>query len=415
MARVIFHIDINAFFASVEQVVSPSLQGRPVAVVGSEVRTVLLSPSYEARAFGVKTGMRVPEARLLCPDLVFVPARNDRYTDACERLLALYREATPLVEVFSIDEAFLDVTASLPLFGGALTLARRIKQRMRERLGLRCSIGIAPNKLLAKLGSDLKKPDGLVVLDRETADEVLDRLPVEEICGIGPRFKIALEALGIRTCGELGRAPVRLLKARFGVAGERLKLMGQGVDESPVVPQEEEPEAKSVGHSMTLPRDLARKEEVEEVLLHLSEMVGRRLRRAPAWGLTTVLTLRYSDFETFSRQHRARSLTHDSLEIYARAREILQGIALRKPVRLVGVSVTDLERGVGQIPLYEMERRRRRAVEAADTVNDRYGEFTVTWATLLTRFRHRGVISPAWRPGGSRRVEFIPYDGREFR
>ncbi len=406
MTRVIFHSDINAFFASVEQVARPSLKGRPVAVVGSEARTVLLSPSYEARAFGVKTGMRVPEARALCPELVCVPARNDRYTDACERLLAIYREVTPLVEVFSIDEAFLDVTASLPLLGDAVALAGRIKQRVREQIHLACSIGIAPNKLLAKLGSDLQKPDGLVVLDRETAGEVLETLPVETLCGIGPRFKIALEGLGIRTCGELGRAPVRLLKARFGVVGERLKLMGQGIDESPVVTQEEEPEAKSVGHSMTLPRDLARKEEVEEVLLHLSEMVGRRLRRAHAWGGTIVLTLRYCDFETFSRQHRGRSLTHDSLEIYARAREILRGIALRKPVRLVGVSVTDLEREAGQIPLYEMERRRRRAVEAADAINDRYGEFTVTWGTLLGRFRHKGVISPAWRPAGGRRVEF---------
>ena len=209
-------------------------------------------------------------------------------------LVEIYRQYTPIVEVYSVDEAFLDVTGSIPLFGNVEVIAKNIKKDIRKTLGrLTCSIGIAPNKLLAKLGSDMKKPDGLVIIQQEDIGKLLEHLPVQELWGIGPRLEKHLAVMGIKTCGELGRASIHVLKNRLGVIGERLKLMAQGIDDSPVVPMEQEADAKSVGHSMTLDRDVSDRETLERHILQLSEMVGRRLRRGGYAGRTVALTLRY--------------------------------------------------------------------------------------------------------------------------
>jgi DNA polymerase-4 len=402
MRRIILHIDMDAFFASVEQLVNPALRGKPVVVCGANARTVVLTASYEARAFGVKTGMTLPEAMVLCPDLIVVEGRHERYTDINQRLLAIYQDYTPLVEVFSIDEAFLDLTGSLGLFGSAETIAKAVKHRIRRELGLTASVGIAPNKLLAKLASGLKKPDGLVLLEPEDIPLLLSNLPVDELCGIGPALTQKLSTLGITTCGELGRAPMELLMHHFGVLGRRLSDMGRGRDDSPVVAVEAEPDAKSIGHSMTLERDVSNRESLEIYLLQLSEMVGRRLRRAGLYGRTVALTLRYADFSTITRQRRQKQPIHDDLEIFQAAREIFRGLRLSQAVRLVGVTASDLSKDPGQLPLFEETLRRRRLTAAMDIINDRYGEWTVLWGTLLARDRHRPVISPAWRPKGTK-------------
>ena len=270
MPRAILHVDMDAFFASVEQRVNPALRGRPVAVCGANARTVILTASYEARAYGVKTGMMLHEAKALCPGLILVPGDHARYTDICRQLVAICRDYTPAVELFSVDEAFLDVTDSLALFGGAEAIARAIKARVRGELGLTASVGIAPNKLLAKLASGLNKPDGLVMVAPPDVPALLERLPVQELCGIGPALTRQLAELGIATCGALGRAPLYLLTARFGVIGRTLSAMGRGEDDAPLVPIEAEPEAKSVGHSMTLERDVRTPAELERTLLQLS-------------------------------------------------------------------------------------------------------------------------------------------------
>ncbi len=402
--RSILHIDMNAFFASVEQRANPALRGRPMAVIGSVNRGVILSPSYEARAFGVKTGMLYHEAKRLCPGIAFTPADSAKYSHACKRLILIWERYSPVVELFSIDEAFLDVTGCEALFGDPVRIALQIKEAVWEEESLTCSIGIAPNKLLAKLGSDMVKPDGLVLITPEDIPEVLEHLPVKELCGIGPNLTQQLAAMGIRTCGELGRAPLRPLTARFGVVGERLREMGLGIDCSPVASlQEQEAEAsRSIGHSMTLDRDCSDREELERHLLQLSEKVGRRLRRGGYRGRTVSVTLRYADFETFSRQRTmSQSLCH-GLDIHAAANSLFHEIELQQPVRLIGVSVSGLARYGAQVPLFETERKRSFMVRAMDEINDRYGEFSVTWGSLAERHHHERVISPAWRPGGDR-------------
>ncbi|HEX9021768.1 MAG TPA: DNA polymerase IV [Nitrospirota bacterium] len=400
----IIHIDMNAFFASVEQRANPALRSKPMAVIGSKHRGVILSPSYEARAFGVKTGMTYGEARLKCPELVLVPADSAKYSHSCEELLRIWKDFTPLVEMFSIDEAFLDVTGCEELFGDPVRIAVRIKERIWNETGLTCSIGIGPNKLLAKLGSDMQKPDGLVLISPGDVEDVLHDLPVKELCGIGPNLTRHLAAMGIRTCGELGSAPLRRLTARFGIIGERLRGMGRGLDDDPVVPLDSrQEEAKSMGHSMTLDHDCSDIGMIERHILQLSEKVGRRLRRGSYAGRTVTLILRYADFQTFSKQHRLRHAVDHGLEIYAAAVNILREISLSQPIRLVGVSVSCLERNETQIPLFEEERRRKFIAEAMDEINDRYGDFTVTWGTLAERYRHERIISPAWRPEGDRK------------
>ena len=395
------HIDMNAFFASVEQQANPALRGKPIAVIGSHERTVVTTSSYEARAYGVKTGMTKYEARRLCPHIILVAGDTGRYTDTCRRLVEIYRQYTPTVEVYSIDEAFLDVTGSIQLLGSAEVIAKNIKKEIHKALGrLTCSIGIAPNKLLAKLGSDMKKPDGLVIIQQEDIGKLLEHLPVQELWGIGPRLEMHLAAVGIKTCGELGRASIHVLKNRLGMIGERLKLMAQGIDDSPVIPMEHEADAKSVGHSMTLDRDESNMEALERHILQLSEMVGRRLRRAGYAGRTVALTLRYPDFNTFTKRSTVGTHMNNSIDIYVAAREILNAIRLQQPVRLIGISVCNLTKNTVQIPLFSADRVKQAATQTMDTINDRYGDFCITWGTLIERYHHKGVISPALRPAG---------------
>jgi DNA polymerase-4 len=400
--RTILHIDMDAFFASVEQRVNPALRGKPIAVCGANARTVVLTASYEARAHGVKTGMTIPEARAICRSLIVVPSDPTRYADVSRRLLAIYQDYTPLVEVFSVDEAFLDVTDSLTLFGSGEGIASAIKHRIRREMALTASAGIAPNKILAKLGSGLKKPDGLVRIERQDVPILLEDLPVKELCGIGPNLERALAEMGIRTCGELGRASLQRLVGRFGIIGRSLKTMGMGEDDRPVVPMGDEPEAKSIGHSMTLERDVSRLDEIEHHLLELSEMVGRRARRNRYGGNLVTLTLRYSDFQTFSRQRRVKTFLNDGLEIYWAARRILRTLRLQQAVRLVGVNLSGLIPDTCQIPLFESDQRHRRLLATMDGINDRFGDRTVRWGTLIAGHFHKTVISPAWRPKGVR-------------
>ncbi|MBI1921814.1 MAG: DNA polymerase IV [Geobacter sp.] len=408
MTRTILHIDMNAFFASVEQQADPALRGKPIAVIGSGGRTIITTASYEARAFGVKTGMTVWEGKRACPELTLVVGDNRKYTHASKEIVKIFRDYTPLVEVFSIDEAFLDITGSLGLFGSAERIAMLIKSRIRHNLGLTCSIGIAPNKLLAKLASDMQKPDGLTVIRPEEVTNTMERTPIKDICGIGRKTERQLTLLGIRTCGDLVRFPVPVLKKRFGIIGERLHLMGLGVDDAPVVPDEEVEEVKSVGHSTTLDRDLTERRDILRCLLQLSEMVGRRARRYGVQGKTVTLTVRYTDFTTFSRQESQGGYINLSDDIYRAAVAILDSIELVQPVRLLGVRISSLRHQGEQLPLFESERKKALATCVMDNVNNRYGDFMVTFGSLLeTEEKERGshVIAPAWRPDGIRNVD----------
>ena len=403
--RIILHIDMNAFFASVEQQSNPELRGKPIAVIGAAKRTIITTCSYEARAFGVKTGMNSWQARQACPDLIFVVGNNRKYTYTSTQIIMIMREYTPLVEVFSIDEAFLDVTGCLSLFGSAERISHLIKARIKEQFGLTCSVGIAPNKLLAKLASDMQKPDGLTIIAKDKIAQILERVPIQDLCGIGAKMHQQLSKFGIKTCGELGRFPVEVLKRNFGITGERLHYMGLGIDDSPVVPDEDAEEVKSVGHSTTLDKDITERGDILRYLLQLSEMVGRRAGRYKVAGRTITLTVRYADFTTFSRQQSGSCHTNNSEDIYKAAVQILQGIELTQPIRLLGVKISSLSSHTEQLPLFPAELKKALIAGAMDDVNNRFGDFAVTFGSLLGRDNGSKVISPAWRPEGVRNVD----------
>ena len=408
--RIIMHIDMNAFFASVEQQNNPALRGKPIAVIGSAKRTIITTSSYEARAYGVKTGMTVWEAKQKCPDIILVVGDNRKYTSTSAQIMRMMLQFTPLVEVFSIDEAFLDVSGSMGLFTSAERIAYLLKAQIKHHFGIHCSVGIAPNKLLAKLASDMKKPDGLTMIRPEEVSQVLERMQAKELCGIGSRTARQLALYGIKTCGELGRFPVGILRKRFGIIGERLHLMGLGIDDSPVIPMEDADEVKSVGHSMTLEKVIEERKEILKFLLQLSEMVGRRARRYNVYGKTITLSIRYSDFDTWAgRQETLPCHINSSEDIYQAAVGILDTLVLMQPIRLLGVRLSNLRYESNQLPLFEQERKKMLLVDAMDKVNDRYGDFSVTFGSLLDneKAKDKGshVISPAWRPDGIRNVD----------
>lgn len=408
--RTILHVDMNAFFASVEQQANPGLRGRPIAVVGGGGRTVITTSSYEARAKGVKTGMAVWEGKRACPELIVVVGDNRKYTYTSSKINEIFRDYTPEVEAFSIDESWLDVTHSLGIFGSAETIACRIKARIRHSFGITCSIGIAPNKLLAKLASDMQKPDGLTIIRPEDAARVLERMPVKELCGIGRKMVRHLNLMSIYTCGELGRCDEARLTRRFGIIGSRLKLMGQGIDESPVIRFGEEDEVKSIGHSRTLEQDIEDPAEIRRFLLQLSEMVGSRARKYSVSGKTIHVYVRYADFfSSWGKQTTLTEYVNLSDDIYKAALSVLATVELVQPVRLLGVCLSNLNHQAEQLPLFEEERKKLFATQAMDKINNRFGSRAVTFGTLLAgrESAESRVISPAWRPEGIRKVPVL--------
>jgi DNA polymerase IV len=404
MEKIILCVDMDAFFASVEQQVNPDLKGKPIAVTGAGARTIITTSSYEAREHGVKTGMTPHEAKKLCPHIIFVIGDNRRYAEICSRLEKICERFTPDIETYSIDEIFLDITGSHHLFGGPEELARTIKKTVKEELGINCTVGMGPNILIAKLASDLAKPDGLKWIDKEMVPSVLQSLPVKKLWGIGPHTEEKLRAMGIRTCGELGAAPLSLLTKKFGILGGQLKGMGNGILDRPLESADRDP--KSIGHSRTFEKDIWHREDIEPQLLRLSEMVGRRARRYGYKGRKITLTVRYTDFKTFTRQTTLDTYTNDTGEIYRTALSILNGIRLLKSIRLLGVSLSSFGND-GQLALFEKSDRREREalLKAMDAVNDKFGEYKITWASTANQERGHGVISPAWRPSGVRKSD----------
>jgi DNA polymerase IV len=405
MPRIIACVDMDAFFASVEQRDNPALRGKPIAVTGAGERTVITTSSYEARAYGVKTGMTTYEAKRLCPPIILVVGNNQKYAETCTRLQEICLRFTPDTETYSIDEIFLDITGSHHLFDGPESLARTLKGTIKDELALTCTVGMGPNILIAKLASDLAKPDGFRWIGEDLVPAVLGTLPVKKLWGIGSHTAEKLRAMGITTCGELGRAPLSLLTKRFGIVGEHLKAMGNGRLERPI--EVVAPDPKSIGHSITLPEDLWKREEIASCLLRLSERVGRRARRYGHKGKTITLTVRYADFTTFTKQTTFPASTNDTGDIYRSALVILDGIRLRQRVRLLGIALSSLGKDGDQLSLFEETHREKKAAlsKAVDTVNDKFGEHAVTFASTITQEKEQRVISPAWRPSGVRKSD----------
>ena len=382
MDRIILHIDMDAFFISVEERDNSSLRGRSAAVCGSLSRSVVTSANYEARPYGIRAGMSVQEAKRRCPQLILVEGNHSKYTETAARIFSILKEYTPLVEVASIDEAYLDITQSVLLFQSPLLIGQSIKDKILENEELTCSIGVAPNKLLAKLGSRLKKPDGLVVIRKEEVEETLKELPVSKLHGIGPKLGDALNSFGIFTCGQLGKFQVSVLTKRFGVIGEKLHEMGLGLDDNPVVPFDEEEDAKSISHSVTLEEDTSDPNILRKVLLQLSERVSRRMRKEGFYGRRIAITVRYCDFFTFSKQKTYSKWINSGNEIFQQALDIFKSIPHPKPIRLLGVGVSVLKKEWCQLDLFERKDKKENLLKAMDRVNERFGDWTLTWAGL---------------------------------
>ncbi|OGS44544.1 MAG: hypothetical protein A2539_01400 [Elusimicrobia bacterium RIFOXYD2_FULL_34_15] len=374
---------MNSYFASVEQMCNPALRGKPVAVCG-EGRTIVVTASYEARKFGVKTGVTIPEAKRLCPQLILVFGNLDKYIDTSFKIHKILLEFTDLVEVYSVDECFLDITSIKNASQNSIDMAKKIKMHIKNELGLTCSIGVSYNKLLAKLASDMQKPDGLVEISRENFSKIFETLPIEELCGIGRKMKDNLNQLGIKTAKQLGDASISMLTSHFGFIGYLLKHMGQGIDDTRVKNYSEMEPVKSVGHSHTFPKDTFDLKIIKSYMLMLSEKVGERLRKYKLIGRTVSLMVRYSDFDTFVRQYSLQSHINSGIEIYETALQVFEKILpLKKAVRLLGVSISNLAPNKDQQFLLDNLQKQQKLVAAVDEINSKYGEFTVKPSSLL--------------------------------
>lgn len=377
MIRAILHCDLDAFYASVEQRDHPEYRGKPVIVGGGpNERGVVSAASYEARRYGVHSAMPLREAGRLCPDGIFVPGSYERYQAASDAVMALFEERTPLVEPISLDEAFLDVTATQHLFGGAERMAAELKAGVRQGLGLVLSVGLASNKLCAKIASDLRKPDGLVVVPPGTEAAFLAPLPLERLWGVGPKTREVLQGFGLRTIGELAALDPATLDARLGAHGAAISERARGIDMGEVVPWET---PKSIGHEHTFEENTLDRAVLEATLLRLAQGVGRRAREAGLRGRTVTLKLRVAPFETRSRQRTIAAATDADLGIYESARALLRDALAAdhqggrtSPVRLIGVSLSNLVEAT-QLGLFERARATR--IDAAlDAVRARFGE-----------------------------------------
>jgi DNA polymerase IV len=380
--RTILHVDLDAFFASVEQRDHPELRGKPVIVGGGGPtdRGVVSAASYEARTFGVHSAMSLREAGRRCPHGIFVPVDGRRYQQASRDVMAVLRRFTPLVEPISIDEAFLDVTGSFDLFGDGPTIGQRIRDEVGAEVGLTASVGVATTKLVAKIASDLRKPDALVVVQPGDEAAFLAPLPIGRLWGVGERTAASLAELGVRTIGDLAALPPDVAIRRFGKHGASLADRARGIDADPV--HDGDP-AKSVGHEHTFDVDTSDRETIERTLLGMADGVAGRLRTAGVRAGTVTVKIRDTSFRTITRQRTLTEPTDLTEPIYRIALELARPELRGIRVRLIGVTASNLgERE--QLALFSDEDpKRRRAIEAADAVRRRYGSGSVTRARLL--------------------------------
>ncbi len=384
----ILHVDMDAFFATVEQASDPRLRSRPVVVCGDpDRRGTVATASYEARAFGVEAGMSTGEARRRCPGGIFLEGQPEKYRSVSLYLLELYKRITPAVEPFSIDEAFLDL-AGTPYDHDTETAAlaaRTIQRWVEDRLGLSATIGIGPNKLVAKMASGIEKPRGLTVLDGDAFRSRFWPQPTASLWGIGEQTAAALDRLGVHTVGALAHFPAERLAAAFGINGPRMKVAAWGEDTSPVLPYYEGVDAKSMGHEFTLLTDQSDPEVLEGLLVRLSDQVARRMRKESYQGRIVVLKLRYSDYETLLRQRALATFTDDERIVSSVARRLWRENRDRRAVRLLGVTMAGLERTLGteQPSIFSSDRRARALTREIDRVRDHWGERALLRAAAM--------------------------------
>ena len=382
--RAILHVDMDAFFAAVEQRDRPELRGQPVVVgAGPHERGVISAASYEARRFGIHSAMPSRTAYRLCPKAVFLPPDFSKYKKVSHQIRAIFHNYTPLVQPISVDEAFLDVTGAVQRFADAAEIGRRIKADIRAQTQLTASVGIAPNKFLAKLASDLEKPDGLTIITEENKQAILAPLPVAKIWGVGKVTEQRLREFGIRTIGDLQRYPLDQLQAHFGDWAEHLHDLAMGEDEREV---ETEDETKSISSEHTFGEDTADLAIVRRSLLEQAEEVAWRLRREQLAARTVQLKLRYADFTTLTRRKTLSTPTQDELVLYRTAEQLLVAEKLEgKRIRLIGVGGQNLVRPEFQMDLFDQTAEKRaRVAKVVDQLRAKHGPDAVKRGSTLT-------------------------------
>jgi DNA polymerase-4 len=385
-ARAILHIDMDAFYASVEEQDRPELKGKPLIVGGVRGRGVVAAASYAVRRFGVRSAMPMREALRLCPQAVCVAPRMARYQEVSEQVFAIFHDFTPLVEGLSLDEAFLDVTASRQLLGEPESMAAEIRRRIRALTGLTASVGIAPNKLLAKIASDLNKPDGMCRIDAGNLRQILDPLPIQRLFGVGQKSLPAVHAAGIRTFADARSSDEAALRRAFGKHGRVMRDRAAGLDDRPVVPNREE---KSISAEDTFAADIGDPKRLQVELLRLADRTASRLRAQALLASTVNVKIRRADFSTYTRQRGLGTPTQETQVISAAARDLLAEWLTEQPraaVRLLGVGVSDL-RSPRQADLFatELPAAAKRLDVAMDGIRDRFGSGSLTRASLLPK------------------------------
>jgi DNA polymerase-4 len=372
--RTIMHVDLDAFFVSVEQVLNPELKGKPVVVGGRPGgRGVVAASSYEARAFGVHSAMPLKTASRLCPQAIFIEGSFPRYRDASQKFMAILADFSPFLEPVSLDEAYLDVTGFETIYGSIHQMAVAIRQRIKDELGLCASVGIASGKVVAKVASELSKPDGLIEVARGEERAFLAPLPVARLPGVGRKAEKILEGLNINTVGKLSITPLSVLKSHFGVFGEVLYRSANGIDDRKVEPPGA---AKSVSRETTFARDTRNRSLLKATLRYLGDRVGADLREQGKQARCVTLKLRYADFTTITRSHTLpHAINSDEMIFGAGARLLDRALPLEKqPVRLIGIGVSSLVESGGQLAMLDSEAQRlARLNKAIDRIRSKYG------------------------------------------
>jgi len=399
-SRAIILVDMNAFFASIEQRDKPAWRGQPLAVTNGSQGTCIITCSYEARAFGIKTGMRLREARKLCPALIQVAADPTRYVQVSRAIMNALTEITPDIEIFSVDEAFLDVT-QCQLLGTPEQFARRAKEVVFEVSGLKCSVGLSGDKTTAKYAAKQQKPDGFTIIPPWEAKERLRYVPVTELCGIKSGVGGFLAKHGVRVCGDVEKVPISILAQRFGNWGRRIWYMCQGADPEPVHTKTASP--KSMGHGKVMPPNTREWRVIETFLMHMCEKLASRLRRHHVHAKHFYVGVRSRDFGWIGSVGQTICATHDGKEIFQLGDFILAQHWGGEPVWQIQVTALDPDSNGAQLDFFQQEDSKREQLnEVIDDINDRYGAFTIAPAPLLFRSEMPNVISPAWKPDGHR-------------
>jgi len=384
--RQIMHIDMNSFYASCEQAANPELRNVPLIVGGDPEKRkgIVLAASYDAKRYGVKTTMTLNEAARLCPEAVFIRANHELYEEMSGQVMRIFAEYAPVMEQLSIDEAFLDMTGTEQLYGDLKQLARKIQNRIMDELLLPCSVGISSNKLLAKMASDFKKPMGITTIYPDDIKEMIWPLKVSELFGVGKKTAMKLNQLGIRTIGELAKTDIGVLS---GLLGEGTAMMlhnyANGIDPSPVVSSRDE--IKSIGHEMTYPEDLTRIEDILRELLVLVDKTAYRLRQKGQKGKTISIKIKFNDFTLITRAHTISEVTDSADCIYQVAKELVTSCKIAKPIRLLGVTVSNFEDdSIKQLSLFSQDNDRKKLDSMLDEIRGKYGFDAIKRAASLT-------------------------------